>query len=80
MKASNSTMKLLNCRRCDDIVKLIEDKYRSCECGACQGVTLENGRVLVAGPARVLEIGWEAYDGIAEGEVKLFGVLPIHKY
>jgi hypothetical protein len=77
------TMKLLNCRRCDDVVKLVEGKSRSCECGATTGsIQAAAGaeRVQLSGAGRVLEISWEAYDGIAEGEVRTFGVLPRSRY
>ncbi len=76
----SSSMKLLNCRRCDDVVKLIEDRPRSCECAACRGSLSETGGVRVTGPARVLEIDYESYDGIAEGEQRPFTVLPRQRY
>lgn len=68
-------MFLLNCRSCDDVVKLV-DKLRSCECGRSQGAHYANGSHHVSGPARVLTITWEAYDGITEGESRPFTVLP----
>jgi hypothetical protein len=68
------SMYLLNCRACDDVVKLVE-KERSCECGRSKGVSTP---LLTAttGPARTLVISWEAYDGITEGESRPFTVLP----
>lgn len=78
-----ATLKLLNCRRCDDVVKLVEGKERSCECGATRGrlaTQASRERVLVSGAERVLEIPWEAYDGIAEGETRAFGVVPRNRY
>jgi hypothetical protein len=55
-------MKLLNCRECDDVVKLV-DKVRSCECGRCTGVLDTNEiTIVVTGPARVFEIPWFEYD------------------
>lgn len=68
------SMFLLNCRACDDVVKLV-DKERSCECGRSKGVSTA---LLTAttGPARTLVISWEAYDGITEGESRPFTVLP----
>lgn len=83
MAATAPTMKLMNCRRCDDVVKLVEGKTRVCECGATQGsiqASTVPERVLVWGAGRVLEISWEAYDGIAEGEVRTFGVVPRSRY
>jgi hypothetical protein len=68
-------MKLMNCTRCDDVVKLV-DKIRFCECGMCQGVAGEDGSVDVGGAARVLTIAWETYDGLAEGVTGEIGVLP----
>lgn len=74
MRMTNPAMYLLNCRACDDVVKLIE-KERSCECGRSKGVSTP---LLTAttGPARTLVIAWEAYDGITEGESRPFTVLP----
>lgn len=89
MPPAHITMKLLNCRRCDDVVKLVEDKERSCECGAVRGKIqpeLKRGgviyaeRILISGPERVLEIPWEAYDGITAGEMRYFSVLPKGRY
>ncbi len=86
---AHPTMKLLNCRRCDDVVKLVENKERSCECGATRGKlqpeikrndVIYAERVLVTGAERVLEISWEAYDGIVDGETRMFGVLPKNRY
>lgn len=74
-----TVLKLLNCRRCDDVLKLIE-KERVCECGGCRGRVSEAGEVTATGSARVLTIGWEAYDGIEEGETRPFSVLPSAQY
>ena len=69
-------MKLLNCTRCDDVVKLVET-LRSCECECSSGKTEFGGtEVHLTGPARVLTIDWEVYDGLAEGNERPFGVLP----
>ena len=72
-------MKLLNCRHCDDVVKLVE-KERSCECGHARGSVSDSGAVTVSGSGRVLAISWEAYDGIEEGEARTFTVLPRAQY
>lgn len=73
-------MKLMNCTRCDDVVKLVEYP-RQCECGACRGRTTEDGaNVEVTGSPRVLCISWEAYDGAQEGEARAFTVLPKAQY
>lgn len=74
-KRSPALMYLLNCRACDDVVKLIE-KPRTCECGRSRGGIDGNGDPSVQGNARVLTIAWEAYDGITEGESRPFTVLP----
>ena len=68
-------MFLLNCQSCDDVVKLV-DKPRLCECGKSAGAHYANGTYVSSGPARVLSITWEAYDGITEGESRPFTVLP----
>jgi hypothetical protein len=69
-------MYLLNCRACDDVVKLVE-KSRSCECGKSSGLLNGVGGLYwLIGPCRALAITWEAYDGITEGESRPFIVLP----
>jgi hypothetical protein len=69
-------MKLLNCRQCDDVVKLV-DKVRSCECGRCTGVLdAVGGTLLVTGPARVFEIPWPEYDQAAGGEWQRWRMVP----
>jgi hypothetical protein len=67
-------MRLLNCTRCDDVLQLV-DKGRFCECGQSHGVANDAG-VSVTGPARVLTIEWESYDGLTEGTTGEVGVLP----
>lgn len=71
-------MKLLNCTRCDDVVKLV-DNGRGCECGASYG-RLRDEAPDVTGPCRVLTIDWEVYDGLTEGIARPFGVLPKAQY
>jgi hypothetical protein len=71
-------MLLLNCLHCDDIVKLVENERR-CECGHARGSLSMDPTPSVHGPARVLEITWEAYDGLAEGETRPITVLPRSK-
>ncbi len=73
------SMKLMNCTRCDDVVKLV-DKGRTCECGLCEGIITADGSVVVNGTGRVLTIAWEVYDGLAEGIERPFGVLPRAQY
>lgn len=70
-------MKLLNCTQCDDLLQLV-DNGRSCECGRSSGRVLGNG-VLVTGPARVITIDWEFYDGLCEGTPGPVSVLPSEK-
>lgn len=68
------SLRLLNCTHCDDVVKLV-DKERICECGMSRGSD-SGAEVRVSGPARVLAIEWEVYDGLAEGIERPFRVLP----
>jgi hypothetical protein len=75
----SSSLLLMNCRRCDDVVKLVE-KERACECGLARGKETDAGEVTVTGSVRVFTITWEAYDGIEEGESRGFGVLPRAQY
>lgn len=76
---TRSAMLLLNCIRCDDVVKLIE-KVRICECGATHGRVSDDGEVEALGSPRVLSIGWEVYDGLTEGSEGAIGVLPRAQY
>lgn len=61
-------MKLLNCKKCDDLVKLTDLRTRTCECGACTGMVDKRETPTVTGPARVFEIPWNEYDQAAAGE------------
>lgn len=64
-------MKLLNCKKCDDVLKLV-DKPRSCECGQSTGRVVmgtgERETVTTTGPARIFEIPWPEYDQASGGE------------
>jgi hypothetical protein len=65
-------VKLLNCKKCDDVLKLV-DKPRSCECGQSTGRTGPAGAagtetVTTSGPARIFEIPWQEYDQASGGE------------
>jgi hypothetical protein len=72
-------MLLLNCTRCDDVVKLVEG-LRACECGATLGKADEDGNVETIGPARVLSIAWRVYDGLGDGGQGSMDVLPRAQY
>jgi len=72
-------MLLLNCTRCDDVVKLVE-KVRTCECGAARGKLSDSGEVEALGSARVLAINWRSYDGLGGGGEGAIGVLPQAQY
>lgn len=72
-------MKLMNCTHCDDVLQLI-DKQRSCVCGISSGRCMADGSVSMTGPARVLTIDWEIYDGLVEGGEGRLGVLPRDRY
>lgn len=72
-------MKLLNCQSCDDVVRLTEQN-RSCECRKSSGFLTNDRGLHVTGPARVLLVSWESYDGIAEGEQRPFTVIPRSEY
>lgn len=55
-------MILLNCKRCDDILKLSELRTRTCECGSCSGSLDKSGKVTTTGSPRLFEIPWTEYD------------------
>jgi hypothetical protein len=71
-------MLLLNCTRCDDVVKLVE-KERRCECGLTTGWHTDD-QLVTGGPHRVLTIDWEVYDGFVEGGAGKIGVRPQAQY
>ena len=68
-------MKLLNCRQCDDVLKLV-DKLRSCECGRSTGMLNGHEPPVTTGPARVFEIPWPEYDQAAGGEWQRWRMVP----
>jgi hypothetical protein len=70
---------LLNCTRCDDVVKLVE-KVRICECGGTRGKVDEDGNVEALGSPRVLSIAWRVYDGLGDGGQGAMDVLPRAQY
>ncbi len=53
-------MKLLNCLKCHDIVKLADERRR-CLCGASAGEYTDDVYALVSGPCRVLGIANHEY-------------------
>ena len=60
---------LLNCPKCEDVVRGVEGRTRQCFCGTCI-ITLDHeSRVTVAprSVARVIEIPWTDYDGARPG-------------
>lgn len=70
-------MKLLNCTRCDDILKLVDLRERRCECGACIGAVDKQEAVTATGPVRVLEIPWTEYDQAMPGDWRRWRVQPL---
>jgi len=66
---------LLNCRQCDDIQRLHEEMPRTCLCGKSAGRFTLAGFVC-SGPARILEISIEEYDGAGPGENRRWRVRP----
>ncbi len=58
---------LLNCKSCDDILRLEEDHLRPCLCGQSTARPDARGQWIVAGPARLMSIPFEEYDGAIKG-------------
>jgi hypothetical protein len=53
---------LLNCRACDDIIRLLEQRRR-CACGASSGQLDAAGEPRIEGRhAELMELDWEDYD------------------
>ena len=64
---------LLNCRVCDDIVRVHEDSPRICFCGQ-SAAKFVDGEFVHTGTSRVIEIELEEYDGAAPGEPRRWTV------
>jgi hypothetical protein len=60
-------IQILNCPVCEDFFRLQESLPRSCLCGKSAGRFTGKGFVL-SGPARIVEIEIEEYDGAIPGE------------
>ena len=67
---------LFNCRECDDLQRLHEEARRSCLCGKSSGSIGPHGEPVVVGPARIIEIPIEEYDGAGPGDEKKWIVRP----
>jgi hypothetical protein len=59
-------VKLLNCKNCDDVLKLTDFRTRTCECGACTGTVDAKETAATTGPARVFDLPWSEYDQAAD--------------
>lgn len=64
---------LLNCRHCEDILRLQEDLSRTCFCGKSAGRFIGK-EFVISGPSRMIEIDIEEYDGAAPGEARKWRV------
>jgi len=64
---------LLNCRQCDDIVRLLEEMPRTCFCGKSAG-RFTGKEFVLSGPCRTLLIELEEYDGAAPGKPRKWTV------
>jgi len=65
---------LLNCRTCDDILRLDEDHVRACLCGGATARFVKGAWVL-SGNSRLLSIPFEQYDGAAKGLLRTWKVI-----
>jgi hypothetical protein len=64
-------MRLLNCRACDDIVCIQDDRTRACLCGTSMATWNERTKTHdICGTFRIIEIPWEEYDSALPGEPK----------
>jgi hypothetical protein len=64
--SSETGILLLNCKSCDDILRLDEDHPRPCLCGASSARFVQKNWML-SGPARLMRISFEDYDGAIPG-------------
>lgn len=74
-------MYLLNCRNCDDVLRL-GPHVRRCDCGQTSG-HLDGTRIppIVEGfHARVLKIDWEQYDSAVPGETRRWQVWTFEQF
>jgi hypothetical protein len=65
---------LLNCRVCDDILRVDEDYPRPCQCGK-SGARYVKGEWILSGPSRFLLIPFEQYDGAVKGLPRVWQVV-----
>lgn len=67
-------MKLLYCRECDDVVRLLDDE-RTCMCGATKGRYLDEKNAVFSGPAEPFAISNSQF-AVAVQLRKEHGILP----
>lgn len=72
--APTNCILLLNCRSCDDILRLDEDRPRPCSCGG-SAARFVKGEWMLSGNARLLKIDFEEYDGAAKGLRRVWEVV-----
>jgi hypothetical protein len=51
-------MKLILCKKCQDVVRLIQEKKRSCECGTCSGQYTDELNAWYSGGDFVIPMGF----------------------
>lgn len=73
---SKPGIRLLNCRACDDIVCIQDERTRACLCGhSVARWNFQTRQHDLSGPFRILEIPWEEYDSALPGEPKKWSVV-----
>lgn len=68
-------LRLVNCTSCEDVFRPNVNERR-CSCGRTRARELENERLGVGGPCRVLAIPYEDYDRARPGDYGLWVILP----
>ena len=68
-------IQLFNCRACDDIQAMLEERPRTCFCGK-SAARFDGKEYLLSGPVRVIEIEIEEYDRAAPGENRKWRLKP----
>jgi hypothetical protein len=65
-RSADRAILLLNCRSCDDILRVDEHHPRVCMCGKSTARRVHDDWIC-SGPSRLLSITFEEYDGAAPG-------------
>lgn len=73
MASKQPPIQILNCRECDDMLRVLEEMPRTCFCGK-SAARFTGKEFQFSGPCRALLIDIEEYDGSAPGKTSKWTV------